>query len=137
MKKQISVLALLTGWLLAGSASVGQDSFQQCAAAFLDTRMVVDEYSPKGKCRLPLQATGDLTVMTVDLSPQATRALEAIPFRVAIRDGQTGTLTMYAPTDYVKVPVQEVLKKCRKGDSLVLLTLNNQYALPHNEILVQ
>ena len=99
--------------------------------------MVVDEYSTKGQCRLALQSTGELTVQTVALSPTESKALEAIPFKVAIRNGETNTLTLYSSTDAVKVPVQDVLKRCRKGDSLVLMTVSDQYSLPHNEILIQ
>jgi len=123
--------------LLAGPISFAQDSFEQCAAAFLNTRMVVDEYSPKGQCRLDLHSMGELTVQTVNLSPTESKALTAIPFKVAIRDGRTHTLTMYAQTDFLKLAIQDVLKRCRKGDSLVLLTLQDQYSLPHNEILIQ
>ena len=80
---------------------------------------------------------GELTVQTVNLSPTESKALTAIPFKVAIRDGRTHTLTMYAQTDFLKLAIQDVLKRCRKGDSLVLLTLQDQYSLPHNEILIQ
>ena len=123
--------------MLVGSTTFGQKNNQQCAAAFLNTRMVVDEYSTKGQCRLALQSTGELTVQTVALSPTESKALEAIPFKVAIRNGETNTLTLYSSTDAVKVPVQDVLKRCRKGDSLVLMTVSDQYSLPHNEILIQ
>lgn len=137
MKKSISLFFLITCCLLASPMSFGQKAFTQCAAAFLNTRMVVDEYSPKGQCRLALQSTGELTVQTVALSPTESKALAAISFKVAIRDGETNTLTLYSSAEVVKVPVQDVLKRCRKGDSLVLLTLNNHYSLPHNEILIQ
>ena len=137
MKKQIITSTLTLCCLLAGLMSFGQEPFGQCAAAFLNTRMVVDDYSPQGQCRLPLQSTGELTVQTVDLSPTESKALAAIPFKVAIRDGRTHTLTMYAQADFVKLNIQDVMKRCRKGDSLVLLTTSDQYALPHNEILIQ
>lgn len=122
--------------LLAG-VSFAQESFQQCTAAFLNKNMVVNEYSPSGKCVLTTTAVGELTVRTVELSPMTTEALRAIPFKIAVRDAQTNTLTMYAHGDFIKVDVQQVLTKCKKGDSIVLLTLNDHYSLPHNEILIQ
>jgi hypothetical protein len=137
MKKQMFMGTLTLCCLLAGPMSFGQEPFEQCAAAFLNTRMVVDQYSPKGQCRLALKSTGELTVHTVVLSPTESKPLAAIPFKVAIRDARTHTLTMYAQTDFVKLDIQDVLKRCRKGDSLVLLTTSNQYSLPHNEILIQ
>lgn len=136
MKKR-TVFLVLTLYGLMYSLSFAQDSFQHCTAAFLNRNMVVDEYSPKGKCIMPLTAQGELTVNTVDLSPKASKALDAIPFKIAIRDGHTNTLTMYAREDVMKMDIRQVLAKCKVGDSIVLLTLENQYALPHNEILIQ
>lgn len=137
MKKPISLFFLTMCCLLASPMSFGQKAFTQCSAAFLNTQMVVDEYSPKGQCRLALQSTGELTVQTVALSPTESKALAAIPFKVAIRNGATNTLTLYSSTNVFKVDVKDVLKRCRKGDSLVLLTVSDQYSLPHNEILIQ
>ncbi|MPR34852.1 hypothetical protein GBK04_16195 [Cytophagaceae bacterium SJW1-29] len=122
--------------LLAGLC-FAQDSFQHCTAAFLDKDIVVDEYSPKGTCVLPATAIGELTVQTVELSATASKPTGAIPFKLAIRDGKTHTLTLFSNADYTGIAIQSVLAKCRKGDRLVLLTLNKQYALPHNEILIQ
>ena len=99
--------------------------------------MVVNEYSPKGTCQLPATAMGDLSVQTVDLSPTQSKPVDKIDFKVAIRDKATGTLLMYSGDTFRQVPVQQVLAKCKKGDHIVLLTMDNKYALPHNEILVQ
>jgi hypothetical protein len=44
---------------------------------------------------------------------------------------------MFSDQTYKNILIQKVLAKCKKGDSILLITLNNQYALPHNEILVQ
>lgn len=119
-------------------ASVGaQDGPTHCVAAYVDTRMVVDEYTTKGQCRLPATATGDLAVYTVDLSPSQSKAVDKVGFKVAIRDKATGTLTMFSDETYRQVPVQRVLATCKKGDHIVLLTVDRQYALPHNEILIQ
>ncbi|WP_460975290.1 hypothetical protein [Spirosoma knui] len=131
-----------TYWLTLLCASVvgttfGQDSFKQCSAAFLGNRMIVNEYTPAGTCVVSSTATGELTVNTVELSPNQTKALDKIPFRVAIRDNTTHTLLMYSNQEVKQVDVQKVLAKCKKGDHIVLLTLDDQYALPHNEITVQ
>lgn len=127
---------LLSGWVIAQTA-LAQEKPNQCAAAFLGNRMVVDQYTKTGICRLPATATGELAVYTVDLSPAESKALDKVDFQVAIRDKKTGTLTMYSAKTYRQIPVQQVLSKCGKGDYIVLLTVDNRYALPHHEILVQ
>lgn len=136
MKKRTGYLLLGLSSLLAGLC-FAQDTFQHCTAAFLNKAMVVNEYSPKGTCVLPATAVGELTVQTVELSATASKPTGTIPFKLAIRDGKTHTLTLVSHTDFTSVPIQSVLAKCRKGDRLVLLTLNGAYALPHNEILIQ
>lgn len=116
---------------------LGQTRFNTCAAAFLDNKMVVDAYTDKGKCLLPSTATGQLTVCTVELSPTASKAVDKTTFKVAIRDKATKTLHLYSNEAFKQIEVRDVLTKCRKGDHIVLLTVDDLYSLPHNEILVQ
>lgn len=133
---QVIRLALLLFCCATFNAAFGQKSFTNCTAAFLNNKIVVDEYSPQGKCALAADATGLLTVCTADLLPTSSMAVDKITFKIAIRDQNTKTLVMYSNEEFQQVDVQKLLAKCRKGDHIVLLTLNEQYALPHNEILV-
>ncbi len=132
MKKLITAAFLCFG--------VSTISFSQhvCSAAFLGNKMIVDQYSKTGyKNEISLKATGDLTVNTIDLSPTENKAVDRIPFKVAIKEKETQTITLFSKEDFMKVDVQKVLSQCKKGDQIVLLTLDKQYALPHNEILVK
>lgn len=134
MKKvTLSVIGLL---LLSSGMSFGQKAFSNCSAAFLNNKMVVDEYSTKGKSKIGANATGILTVCTAELGPTSAKAVEKIVFKIAIRDKDTKTLVMFSDEGFNQVNIQNVLKKCEKGDHIVLMTTDNQYALPHNEILV-
>lgn len=130
-------------WLVIAIISMGfsevsfaQNSFSNCSAAFLNNKMVVNEYTDKGKCSISGETSGNLTVNTVSLSATETKAVDKISFRVAIRDKNTGTLTMFSDDKYTAVDVKSILSKCKKGDRIVLLTLNSEFSLPHNEILV-
>ncbi|GAB3175595.1 hypothetical protein [Telluribacter humicola] len=136
MKMKTGLLFLVAYGLLT-SLTYGQDNFKHCTAAFLGTQLVVNEYSPKGKCVLPSTSVGTLTVQTVNLSADKVSRVAEIPFKVAIRDKETQTLVMYAKEDFKQVDIRQVLAKCKKGDSIVLLSVDNQYALPHNEIIIQ
>ncbi|KAB7732835.1 hypothetical protein F5984_02480 [Rudanella paleaurantiibacter] len=121
---------------LWGTISLAQTP-HACSAAFVGDKMVVDQYTPEGKCTLATSATGELTVQTVELSATSSRAVEPIDFKVAIRDKATGTLRLFADKSFRRVPVQQVLAQCTKGDRIVLLTLDARYALPHNEIFIR
>jgi hypothetical protein len=134
--KKIAFLFLILVGSLSGS-TLAQENHTECVAAFVGSKMVVDEYTTTGKCRLPITATGELAIFTVDLGPTENKALDKIDFRVAIRDKATGTLTMFSGKRYRQVPVQDILARCQKGDHIVLLTEDDRYALPHNEILIQ
>ena len=132
---------VLRFWLLLFCSAIAhwgfaQEPFSNCAAAFLDGKIVVDDYSPTGKCSLPLNAKGELTVCTADLSPTSSIPVDKIKFRIAVRDANTKTLWMYSGDTFTKVNLRKVLAKCKKGDHIVLLTTDSEYALPHNEILV-
>ena len=134
-----TISRLIASLLLCGSTlSFGlQTPFSTCSAAFLDNKMLVNEYSPQGTCTVTAGATGQLTVCTAELSPKASKAVDKIDFKIALRDQQTHTLTMYSDETFRQVAIERVLSQCKKGDRIVLLTTSNQYALPHNEILVQ
>ncbi len=136
MKKQTGFLLLLLGCLASGPGWA-QEVFQECSAAFLDSKLVVDEYSPKGKCILSKSAVGTLRVQTLELTSETAKPLQEIAFRVAIKDAKTGTLLLFNEASQTVVDIKSLLAKCNKGDKLVLLTLDNRYSLPHNEILIQ
>lgn len=127
----------IVGLLLMGpSCSFAQSQFSQCSAAFLDGRMIVTEYSAKGTSAVKTEAVGTLKVCTANLGEGDAKAVDPISFKVAIRDKTSQTLMMYSASAFDQLPIQDVLKKCRKGDSIVLITTDSRYALPHNEIKV-
>ena len=134
---KVSKLILAIFCSALSTAGFSQQAFNNCSAAFLNNKMVVDEYSTKGKCILPTSATGKLTVCTVNISPGASKAVDKIPFQIAIRNKTTQTLLLLTKTNVKQIDVHNVLTKCKKGDHIVLLTLDDQYAMPHNEILVR
>jgi len=136
MRKITGLVVAIVGTFFS-IGCLAQQVFNTCSAAFLNNKMVVDQYTTTGQCRLATTASGELTLQTVSLSPTESKGIEKLPFRVAIRDKATKTLVLVTKEEITQIEVQTVLAKCRKGDSIVLLTLEHQYALPHNEIVVQ
>lgn len=120
-------------------SALAQRPFTNCSAAFLNSKLVVDEYTDEGKCVLDSTATGILTVCTAELWPEKDKSkpVDKLKFMIAIRDRGTHTLMMFSENLYTQIDIQKVLRRCRKGDSIVLLTMKDEYALPHNEILVR
>jgi Zn finger protein HypA/HybF involved in hydrogenase expression len=135
MKKQKSIIVILLTILLS-HFGFGQNNFTNCSAAFLNSKMIVNEYSPSGKCTVSITEKGDLTVNTVQLSTTESKAIEPIMFQIAIRNKETGTLMLVSKEKIKKIEIEKVLEKCKKGDHIIVLTVNDEYALPHNEILV-
>ena len=131
--KNLIIIAIL----LFSNISFAQDKFSNCSAAFLDNKMIVEKYEPSAKAHISKSATGELTVCTANISETETKAVDKIPFSIAIKDGKTGTIMLDSKKPITKFDLSIILAKCKKGDSIVLLTDNEQYALPHNEILVE
>lgn len=82
-------------------------------------------------------AHGILTVSPSTYENNQWKADYPAEFMVAIRDKFTGTVCMYSDKRYKKLEISKVLSKCRKGDRIVLLTMDDRLALPHHEILIQ
>lgn len=121
----------------ATTGLLGQNPFNDCAAICLDKVALVKDYSPRGTCEIELDATGTLAAYTVELSETAITPKKHIRFKVAIEDAATKTLWLFSEETFKKIPVEKILAKCKKGDVIRLLTVDNTYALPHNEILVK
>ncbi len=133
--RNIIIAAFLVLFFKIGLSA--QSKFSECSAIFLNQKMVVDDYSPNGKCQLKANAKGTLTVNTAIFENDTWRAEDQIGFKITIRDGNTKTLLSYSEISFLKIDIQSILSKCKKGDSILISVLKDKYALPHNEILVE
>ncbi len=110
--------------------------FSNCAAILLNDKVLVDEYSPEGQCEVFSEMTGSLKVATVDFSLDNFCLSMPVMFKVAIKNEQTNTLWLYSEKNFFEVPIEDVLKKCQRGDRIILVTVDQEYALPHHEIAI-
>jgi len=109
-------------------------NYNDCAAILYKGKLLVDEYSPRGVCKLEQGMTGTLTVATVTLSDDGGAPVKNIGFKVAIKNDRTNTLWMYADKTLQEVQVEDILKKCEKGDRIIFMTVDQKFSLPHHEI---
>ena len=133
MNKVLFIAALI----FSTTPLFSQEAFNDCAAICLNKVALVKDYSPSGTCEIELEAKGILTAYTVELSETAITPKKAIRFKIAIEDATTNTLWLFSEKTFKKIPVEKILAKCKKGDVIRLLTVDNSFALPHNEILVK
>jgi hypothetical protein len=132
---------LLLSFLFIGNLAFAQDNFSNCSAVFLNDQVIVEEYSATAKARISKDALGWISASTVNLGDvsKGEKKFEItgkFEFGVAIKDGNTGTVFLFSPKEYKKIEAEKVLAKCKKGDSIIIMTTDKTFALPHNEILV-
>lgn len=128
----------LIALLCAANLTAQDNDFNTCAAAFLDNKMIVNEYTTEGKCVLATNVTGELTLRPVIFEEgKELKMGEKIPFKIAIRGGTSRTLMMFSEKTYKEIDIQKVLKECKKGEYVVLLTTEREWSVPHGEILVE
>jgi hypothetical protein len=111
-------------------------NYRQCAAIFFEGEMLVDDYSPKGKCKIDKVVQGLITVSTVDLSDANHTAIKNISFQVAIKNRRTKTIRMFSTEAITEVYLEDILKSCEGGDTVIIMTIDPQYSLTHHEIEV-
>lgn len=111
-------------------------NYNDCAAIFFNGKMLADEYSPEGKCKLGEGMKGTLTVGTVQLSDGDYIPVKNIAFKAAVRNSRTNTLWMYSEETLQEVQLEDILKKCESGDRIIIMTVDQRYSLPHHEIEV-
>ncbi len=103
--------------------------------------MIVEEYSPTAKAKISKDTQGWISAGAVSLGDVSKgekkfEITEKFEFGVAIKDANTGTIILFSPKAYKKIETEKVLAKCKKGDSIIIMTTDNTFALPHNEIVV-
>lgn len=123
------------------SESYGQEAFSSCSVVFLNNQMIVEEYSSTAKARISKDEKGWISAGAVSLGDVSKgekkfEIEEKIEFGIAIKDVNTRTIILFSPKVYKKIELEKVLAKCKKGDSIIIMTTDNRFALPHNEILV-
>ena len=132
---------LLLSFLFTGNIVIAQDLYNSCSAAFLNDQMIVEEYSATAKAKISKDAMGWISAGTVNLGDVSKgekkfEITDKFEFGVAIKDGNTHTIMLFSPKQYKKIEAEKILAKCKKGDSIIIMTTDNTFALPHNEILV-
>lgn len=132
---------LFLSFLFLGNIAFAQDLYSNCSAVFLNDQMVIEEYSTTAKAKISKDAQGWISAGAVNLGEvnkgeKKFEITEKFEFGVAIKDANTGTIILFSPKEYKKIEVEKVLAKCRKGDSIIIMTTDNTFSLPHNEILV-
>ena len=111
--------------------------FNECAAIFLNDKMVVSDYSPGSKCKVPFNATGNISVSTIELNLNAPFPYQSVGFKVAIHNHRTNTIWLYSEETFQSIDIKSLIDKCGEGDSIILLTVDKNFALPHNTIEIQ
>ncbi len=131
MKKLLFCLVLF-----AISNNIFAQRFNDCVAACIDEVAIIKEYSPRAKAEIQSDAKGNLAVYTVSIGESNITPKQKIRFKVAIKDAATQTLWLFSDQNYQEIAVEDILVDCKKGDAIMLLTVDHRYALPHHEILV-
>lgn len=133
----ISLRTILLGsFLMLSSVVFSQHKPTSCTAVFIDNQMLVDEYTGEGQCIIDYNAKGSFTVQIVDLSSELCHPTGHIRFRLSIRRGSTNTLISFSDKNFTEMQVEDILAKCQPGDSILVLTVDEEYSLPHHEIIV-
>lgn len=133
-----SALFALLFFYAAALQAQSESDFNNCSAIFLNDKMLVNQYSPEGKCTITTSSTGKLSMHPVELLEDG-RAIPKgdIRFKVAIRGLPGNSLMLWSERTYTEIELSKILPACKKGESIVLLTLEREWAVPHNEILIE
>ena len=112
-------------------------NYKDCAAIIYRGNLLVNEYSPKGICKLEGGMEGTLSVAAVKMSEAGASPTKKIGFKVAIKNARTNTLWMFSEETLQEVLIEDLLEKCEPEDRIIIMTVDQQYSLPHHEIEVR
>ena len=130
----LSASALTAQPMVSGCASKAAKPYSNCAAVYLNNNMLVNDFSPEGICKVEQGMKGKLQVSTVYFSMDAAQPFTNVGFKVAIKNEKTNTLWMFSDQTFHEIELEKILAKCNQGDKIMLLTVDQQFSLPHHEI---
>ncbi len=110
--------------------------YSDCAAILYNGKMLVDEYSPQGKCKVNVGMKGKLNLYTVTLSDKGGTPKRKLKFHVAILNKNTNNMWMYTKSAVEEIMLEDVLNECKKDDKIIILNVDKSIALTHHEIEV-
>lgn len=112
----------------------GTRPFGSYAAVFFDGKRVKGDYNGKEEIIITSASRGTFTVATVKLAGDTVTPAEPVPFRVAVKAKWAHTLYMFSTEVMYEADLEELLKECRPGDSILFLTADKNYSIPYYEI---
>ena len=109
--------------------------YSDCAAILFNGDVLVDEFSPSGRCTIEEKKTGKLNIATVDILTETLMIPKRLlKFHVAIKNMETNTLVLLTTEAVLEIELEDVRKQCSKGDLIIILTDDKKYSLTHHEI---
>lgn len=109
--------------------------YSDCAAILFNGDVLVDEFSPRGRCTIEEKKTGKLNIATVDILTETLMIPKRLlKFHVAIKNMETNTLVLLTTEAVLEIELEDVRKQCGKGDLIIILTDDKKYSLTHHEI---
>lgn len=139
-KLALSALFFITGISLNAQSydffKFTDTDYSDCAAILFNESVLIDDYHASSlyKCKLKESAEGKLSVSTVSLTPISATPVKELLFYVAIKNKKTNTLFLLTKEAVLNIDIETVLKECKIGDTIIILTKNKRFNLRHHEI---
>ncbi len=134
---KLNIIAFLFLVCLSANSQVATKAGKSCSVILLNNAWLVKSYNKDEKITITKRATGSLSVHeTGDVNERSFKK-ELIPFKIAIQRNADDTIVMFSDRKYTEMAIDEVLKKCEVGDSIMIMLLDDApYSLPHHTIAV-
>lgn len=87
----------------------------------------------KTKMYLGMQMYGDISLKILD-DGERLSSVDTPTFQIAVKDSKTGTIRMLSNETYTKVRAEDIVKQCKEGEDIIIMTTDRKYFLPQNSI---
>lgn len=137
MKKSVITCSLIVFVTIIGFAQKPNAINRSCSVVCLDDNWIPESYDRNAKSSIDIDANGVISVHeTNDISDKSDyNRKDFIEFKVAIFKKSFDSIISFSGESYTSINAQKVLKKCEKGDQIVVILLNaEKFALPHHRI---
>lgn len=137
MKKLIITSSLIVCLISVGLAQKQTTINRSCSVVCLEDNWIPESYDSGAKSSIDINTKGVISVHeTNDVSDKKDyNRKDFIEFKVAIFKKSFDSMISFSDEAYTSLNAQKVLKKCEKGDQIIILLKDSErYSLPHHRI---
>jgi hypothetical protein len=100
-------------------------------------KFLVEKDTPDGPLNIDPTMKGKLSIATEQAACNSSSAPgNAVGFKLGVKDFRTNTIWLFSEETLYEVDLEQIMKQCEMGDSLIFMLTDKKYRLSRHELVL-